>query len=389
MPELILKLPRPHKTQQEVLNSKVRFKTLRCGRRWGKSIIGQDASIRDLLKNKRVAYITPTFGLAEYFFKQELMPMLPPIFKTNSSALNIKLNDGIIQFFSSEALKNMRGQKFHKVIWDEAAYAYNLQEDWENVVRPTLTDYKGDALFVSTPRGFDYYHSLCEKDHPDWQNFHFSTYDNPHIDVQEIEDARLMLPHAVFEQEYMANPMQNADNPFGSDNIKACIIPEMSKKPAKFFGIDLAKSSDYTVILGLDEDGNLAHFERFQKSWGETKEIISKLPKRTMGYIDATGVGDPIAEEVCQILPKLEPFKFTSPSKQELIRGLISSIAQKLLGFTDGVITKELDTFEYVITPTHVKYEARKGFHDDTTIALALADKSRRDMFGKGKYIIR
>ena len=57
----------------------------------------------------------------------------------------------------------------------------------------------------------------------DWASFKFTSYDNPFIDPQEIDEARMQLPAVVFEQEYMANPMENAANPFGTDKIKSCI----------------------------------------------------------------------------------------------------------------------------------------------------------------------
>ena len=73
------------------------------------------------------------------------------------------------------------------VIVDEASYVKDLKEAWERVIRPTLTDYSGKALFVSTPRGFDYFYSLTQNDGQDWRTFKFTTYDNPFIPVAEIE----------------------------------------------------------------------------------------------------------------------------------------------------------------------------------------------------------
>ena len=233
-----LNLYRPHPTQQQVIDCQSRFIVLLCGRRWGKSLISQNISLLKVLSGKKVAYITPTYLLASVFF-DEIIRIGGTIFKTNRTELTIKFMDGELRFFTSENIDMMRGQKFHYVIIDEAAYGKNLKEGWERVIRPTLTDYQGGALFVSTPRGFDYFYSLSQINSGDWKTFKFTTFDNPFIPVSEIEDARLMLPHAVFEQEYMANPMQNADNPFGSDNIRKC-IGDMSTKPPKFYGIDLA-----------------------------------------------------------------------------------------------------------------------------------------------------
>ena len=131
---------------------------------------------------------------------------------------------------------------------------------------------------------------------PDWQSFKFTTYDNPYIDPQEIDDARRQLPEVVFEQEYMANPAENAANPFGSQYIRKCIQP-VTTMPVVAYGIDLAKSVDWTVIVGLDEDGNVAYFDRFQMDWHNTKQTILRLPKCPI-LVDSTGVGDPILEDL-------------------------------------------------------------------------------------------
>ncbi len=103
-------------------------------------------------------------------------------------------------------------------------------------------DYKGKALFVSTPKGKNYFYSLFMNNSNEWESFKFSTYDNPYIDKNEIDDARRQLPEVVFEQEYMANPAENAANPFGTQFIRNCIHP-VSTMPVVAFGIDLAKSS--------------------------------------------------------------------------------------------------------------------------------------------------
>lgn len=366
-------LPKPHEGQKQVLNCSKRFIVLQCGRRWGKSLIAQIISIFYLLKGKRVAYITPTYQLATNFF-DVLVKLLPKIVKTNRSELSIVYGSGLMKFFTAEKLDNLRGYKFHVVIIDEAAMIRNLKDGWEQAVRPTLTDYKGRAYFISTPRGFDYFQSLVQKKDDNWATFHFNTYENPYIPKEEIEEAKRSLPNAVFEQEYMANPMQNADNPFGSDNIRKCIT-ELSDKPVLYWGIDLAKSVDYTVIIGLDENGKVAQFERFQQSWGMTKQrIINVCNIGGNGLIDQTGVGDPIVEELEIENPNLRGFKFTAQSKQDLIKGLMSSIAQQKIKFPKGEITNELETFEYRYTPNGTKYAARDGFHDDCVMALALAN---------------
>lgn len=377
-------IPELHVNQQEIIDSPARFRVVMCGRRFGKSELAQLEIIFEAIKGNAVAYITPTYQLAKTFFNK-LIKTIP--FENNKSDLIINFpNDGSVMFFTGERLDNLRGRKFHLVVIDEASFIPNLEDGWLNSIRPTLTDYKGRALFLSTPKGKNYFYNLFMKSgENDWQGFKFTTYDNPYIDKGEIDDARRQLPEAVFEQEYMANPMENAANPFGSSHIFGCIQP-LSTNPAKYYGIDLAKSVDWTCIVGLDEYGNVSHFDRFQKDWKQTKEHILTLDKNRPIIIDSTGVGDAITEDLQKHFNAMHGFKYTSSSKQQLMELLASTIHKREVGFPDGHIRQELDLFEYQYTSTGVRYNAPDGFHDDCVNALALAVKCRNEHRNAGVY---
>ena len=378
-----IELPTPHLNQKKILDAEKRFIVIMCGRRFGKSELSQILIIKEALNGGQVAYITPTYGLAQVFFER-LTKVLP--FKSNISKLKIYCpNEGSIEFFTGERLDNLRGRKFHLVIVDEAAFIPDLEDGWNNSIRPTLTDYEGKAVFLSTPRGKNFFYSLFMKQgENDWLSFKFSTYDNPHINPREIDEARIQLPEVVFEQEYMANPSENSANPFGNAFIKRCVKP-ISAQPIVCYGIDLAKSVDYTVIIGLDKNGNVAYFDRFQMDWHNTKETIKRLPPAPI-VVDSTGVGDPILEDLLREGVNIEGLKFTSQSKQQLMEGLASAIQQGRIGFPEGVIVDELDVFEYQFTSHGVRYSAPSGFHDDTVMALALAWQNHNIKRGSGRY---
>jgi hypothetical protein len=381
-----IELSEPHINQQAILDNSARFRVVMCGRRFGKSELSQVEIISEALKGNNVAYITPTYKLAKTFF-EKLVKVVP--FENNKSDLIIYFaNGGTVEFYTGERLDNLRGRKFHMVVVDEASFIPNLEDGWLNSIRPTLTDYKGKALFLSTPKGKNYFHSLYLKGlqgENDWQSFKFSTYDNPYIDKAEVEDAKMQLPMAVFEQEYMANPMENAANPFGSSHINACIKPQ-STNQAAFYGIDLAKSFDYTVIIGLDHNGHVCHFDRFQKDWKQTKDTILTLDRSKPIFIDSTGVGDAITEDLQKHFNSMTGFKYTSASKQQLMELLASTIHKGEVGFPDGMIKEELDIFEYQYTSTGVRYNAPSGFHDDCVNALALAVKCKTENKYVGVY---
>jgi hypothetical protein len=378
-----IELPQPHANQQKILDSQARFRVVLCGRRFGKSELSQIEIITNALLGKNVAYITPTYQLARVFFER-LTQAVP--FQSNKSELTIKFpNGGSVDFFTGERLDNLRGRKFHLVVVDEASFIPNLEDGWLNSIRPTLTDYKGRAIFLSTPKGKNFFYSLFLKGgEPDWEAFRFTTYDNPYIDKGEIDDARTQLPEVVFEQEYMANPAENSSNPFGSSYIKQCTFPISPEQPI-VYGVDLAKAVDWTVIIGLDRNGSVCHFDRFQKDWRQTKQTILSLNKAPI-LIDSTGVGDPIFEDLQREGLAINGFKFSSTSKQQLMEGLSSAIQQRKITYPEGNIVNELEVFEYQYTATGVRYSAPPGFHDDCVMSLALAWHHYTRNSGQGRY---
>jgi hypothetical protein len=211
-----------------------------------------------------------------------------------------------------------------------------------------------------------------------------STYDNPYIDPNEIDEARGDLPELAFSQEYMAEFNENVANPFGAMFIQQCTYP-MSTQPTVCYGIDLAKSFDYTVIIGLDQNGTVSYFDRFQEDWRTTKQRIKNLPAAPI-LMDSTGVGDPIFEDLQAEGLDVTGFKFSQTSKQQLMTGLAAAIQQRKIAFPDGAITAELNIFEYEFTATGVKYSAPSGFHDDCVMALALAWNNTNMKRGTGRY---
>lgn len=358
------------------------------GRRWGKSLICQVITCLESMQGKRVAYITPTYLLAKAFFDELALLMPANVAIPNRSDLTFKLiSGGSIRFFTGERLDNLRGLKFHYVIIDEASFIPDLEDGWNNAIRPTLTDYQGKAIFLSTPKGKNFFYSLFLKGidpSSEWESFKFSSYDNPYISDDEIDSARLALPEVVFEQEYMANPAENSANPFGSQALSKC-VSAMSSEPVKVYGIDLAKYSDWTVIIGMDANGNVAYFDRFQSDWASTQNKIRTLPRAPM-LIDSTGVGDPVVEQLQREGLAIEGFKFTSQSKQELMLGLQVAIHQEKIHYPPGMIQEELEIFEYQYSANGVKYSAPSGFHDDCVMALALAWRKLDFKAGTGKY---
>ena len=371
-----------------MLSEAKRFNVLDCGRRWGKSALAVNLLSENALEGHPVAYFAPFYSLLSGTFK-ELYSVLNTVTTRKHDNQFIELaTGGSIEFWSLENPIAGRSRKYKVAIVDEAAFNRNLWQSWTEAIRPTLTDLKGSAWFMSTPKGKNDFYKLWmrgQTGEQDWMSWQMPTITNPHIDPSEIEAARRDLPELAFAQEYLAEFNDNVANPFGLDKIRIC-TGQMSNEPAVCFGIDLAKSFDWSVIIGLDRFGVVSYFERFQRPWNETKEIIRRLPRAAI-KIDSTGVGDPITEDIQRERGDVHSFKYTSTSKQQLMEGLSAAIHQRRIIFPEGTIRAELESFEYQMTGTGVKYTAPPGLHDDCVNALALAwSMYVQDNGGQVKY---
>lgn len=376
--EIKIKLPRLYKLQQEIVDDSARFKVICAGRRVGKTILIRHVAITSILAAKAVVYITPTFVLADEAY-DKIIEVLPQqlITKANKSTRLIEIiGGGSIRFFSGEALSRVRGFEADVMLVDEAAHIPDLQTEWNQSLRPLLLKTKGIGYLISTPYGKNYFYSLFQKGRNldnGFKSWQFSSYQNPYLPIDELDELIKEMPQAIYQQEIEAQPIANAANPFGTDVIIQNTITTLSTNPTIVYGIDVAKTFDYTVIIGLDKDGCVTHFDRFQSPWQVTKERIEALPDDIHKVIDATGAGDVLFEQLQATCSNISGFKFTSSSKPQIMYSLIKAVEKGELKYPEAVAS-EMHTLEYKYTSSgHLTFAAQSGFNDDAVMALAMA----------------
>lgn len=238
MKTIEIKLKRPHKAQKEILSTAKRFNVLKCGRRFGKTSISQELLLNPALDGLPTAYYCPTYkDLADYW--QEFTMLTKDIIQWKSEQLKqIRLiTGGIIDFWSLEDPDSGRGRKYKRVIIDECEKALKLEIAWKGTIRALLTDYKGDCWFLSTPKfGDTYFKQLYrEKENfPDlWQSWTYTTYDNPYIDSNEVNQAKETLDNLYFRCEYLAEDVDMAGMlwAFAFDKTKHITKEELHPDP--------------------------------------------------------------------------------------------------------------------------------------------------------------
>ncbi len=199
-----------HQTQAKVALDKHRFRVLCCGRRWGKTTLAIDQMKgRAAIPNSRIAYIAPTYQQArDIAWSQLKKDCLEASNNINESRLEITLvNGSFITLRGWENIETLRGQQFDMIVIDEIAMMRNFWANWQEIIRPTLTDTKGEGMFISTPKGFNHFYDLfgMEAKDTDYKSFHFTSYDNPFLPVEELDKAKKELTEDRFFQEYEAD----------------------------------------------------------------------------------------------------------------------------------------------------------------------------------------
>ena len=323
-------------------------------------------------------WVAPVYPQAKIAFRRIKRGLPKSLFVANESELTITLPNGAVVWFKSgEKPDNLYGEDVFAAVIDEAS---RVREDSWIAVRSVLTATRGPVRIIGNVKGRSNWHfrlaRKAEAGEPGMAYAKLTAYDAAEggvISIEEIEDAKKLLPDNVFRELYLAEPSDDEGNPFGLAHIAACVAPLSEGRPVAN-GVDLAKSSDWTVAIGLDKDGVCCGFERWQGPWETTVDRILGLVGKTPTLVDSTGVGDPIVERLQKLRRNVfEGYQFSSSSKQKLMEGLAAAIQSGEVRFPDGAIRAELELFEYQYTRTGVRYSAPEGYHDDCVMALALA----------------
>ena len=197
--------------QKTIANDTHRFKVAICGRRFGKTFL----STRELAKfaripGRRVFYVAPTYRQAKITVWEALKSRLLElrwVSKINESDLTVTLvNGSTISLRSGDNPDALRGVGLDFVVLDEFADMDPVV--WQEVLRPTLSDRNGHALFIGTPKGTanwakDIYDMA--KTNPQWKSFSYTTLQGGRVSAEEIEAARADLDARTFKQEYEAS----------------------------------------------------------------------------------------------------------------------------------------------------------------------------------------
>lgn len=400
----------PHAGQRLVLDHPARFKVVNCGRRWGKTVIAAKAIVAESRRPSQMLWwVAPTYRIVKRGY-EEVLKQLPPGALTHEPPPSSNFDAGRavilrfknrtkMEFYSAERPEGMLGAGVDYAVLDEAATM--PPRIWNQIVRPTLMDRKGEAMMISTPRGMNWFYQawLKGQDGQDesWASWTFTSHDNPTLPEGEIDDMKRDLPTMEYEQEVLAKFLAAGSRVFTYDDNSIQYSIEHDT-PLVFpngliegyppagshvvLGIDLAKTHDWTVLYGARaSDRRNVYYERMQAiTWPEQKRRIRRAHKvlRNNGatsvtlIFDSTGVGDPIYEDLEAEGYDAVPVNFSGQHKPNMVKLLAKDLEERKAFILPQRI-EEFEAYAMAVTPGgRFTYSAPEGQHDDVVSAKML-----------------
>jgi len=273
----------PRELQAQLHTELARFNVVVCHRRFGKTVFAINqmikSAVEDLQTGKkapRYAYLAPLFKQAKTVAWDELKRLLIdfPDIKFNEAELRADFMGARIQLYGADNPDTLRGIYLDGVILDE--YAQMNPKMYSEVIRPALSDRKGWAVFIGTPKGknefYDLYHSTNDK--KGWKRFLFKASETGILDDEELELAKQDMADTEFEQEYECSWSAALRGAYYAKEIEAAYdegrVGKVPYDPSKqvVTAWDLGVS-DSTSIWFAQYDGKAINIIDYYESSGE------------------------------------------------------------------------------------------------------------------------
>lgn len=279
--------------QTIVAKDKTRFLLLNCGRRAGKSTYAALKLLSFARKNNNSIsyYVSPSYKQSKAIMWQLLKQYIPRdwIKSTNETELIIYfINESRIELKGADTEPDrLRGVRIDFLVCDEVASFRNWNEVWNAVLRPTLIDSKGSAIFISTPQGFNFWYDLYNTKDTDYKSYTFTTYDNEYIDPNELNKLKLEYTNDMdkFNQEILAQFTQVAgvvykEWNFVTNFIKVEYDSFLPLHATLDFGVN-----DPTSIIWIQRQGSefraIDFYESSNADIGHFAQVINSKPYKT------------------------------------------------------------------------------------------------------------
>ena len=393
---------RPFALQGEIfdaiIHGEAKTVVMAIGRQFGKTWIGAMSALYYALNypGSLIYWFAPYDWQAKSAATklERLLVNCPHRWRATMSSGDYKIDfedkDSRIIFKQAQNDKGIRGETADVIIIDEAAFING--DTVEAVIRPLGALRLKKMIIMSTPFGFNWFYDYFRAGQDQLRDriisFRGRTADNPLVPEANIEEARQFARGKSFEQEYLAEFIEDGGSVF--TGIREAVIDRISIERVEpyFCGIDLGSKQDWTVLTVLNANGEMVHLSRFQFDWDDTvRRLASELDEWgwPAGYIETNGVGavaDLLFKHELNRKRRLWGFQTNAKTKEKMIQELELDIKSKAIGLlNDEALLSEMRMFTFKMTKNgHFQYSARQGFHDDCVMSLAMANQARRNL---------
>jgi hypothetical protein len=268
--------------QDAIYYSDARFRVVVAGRRFGKTYLSTTELLRyaALGKNRNVWYVAPTYKAAKDIAWDMLKEEVPKgwIRKINESELSMRLvNGSVISLKGAEKPDNLRGRSVDFVVLDE--FADMKPETWSEVLRPSLSDKQGHALFIGTPKGRNHFYDLWTQDLDDWQSFQYTTLEGGNVPDYEIEAAKRDLDERTFKQEYEAAFVNYSGIIYYNFDRQKSVEPTLLGEDVLHIGMDF-NLDPMSAVVAIRQGSSLRIIDEIVIYGSNTDEIADEIKQR-------------------------------------------------------------------------------------------------------------
>ena len=388
----------------ELLKGPAKYVTVVAPRQVGKTFLSLQSllywSIND--PGSTIFFCSPTYQQAKKPMEElyDAIQSSGIVKSYNRSDFKIELKNGSqILFKSTERADNLRGYTGDYMVVDEAAY--QGEEVWGSVLRPIMLVRGKKVLFISTPKGNNWFKKMYDagqdKDQTNYASCRMHYSENPYLDVAELQEAKRSLPEHIFKAEYEGSFVDSGATVFG-DLEKNVYLGDWMKPVGKVYcGIDLGRADDYTVATFMDSNGTVIDIYRENKQdWSiMVSQILERIRKwNATVMIEVNSIGDVVFEMIKKQYQDTHPFVTSNKSKNDIIEGLAVDLNNVEVRIPSETLFPplqfELSIFEYEYSPKTrtLRYNAPAPFHDDCVMSLAIANYNRKQNRHLGTYAV-
>ena len=405
--EVVLKISYVPCLEKVLFHDKARRKVITKGRRLGLTRSLAQFFIEEMLSRPGIKIMwgdTVTGNIRKYIerYWMPILKKLPKqIWEWRKQDNTITINKSLCDFRSADRPENWEGFGYHYIFLNEAGIILDNRYLWENAVRPMLIDFKDSvAIIGGTPKGKNLFYELWEDAKQNTTGrkkaYQFSTYENPFLNKEEIEEMAKDLPENIVRQEIYGEFVDITENYLFPYSLvyKAMHMEECADESGlEIWGLDVARGGDDYTVLAKRRGMHVYELKKYHglDTMETVNQVIAEFRKAKQRpyqiFVDTIGLGAGVYDRLKQlsypVFPAIVSQRATRQELKNMRAEMYFNLKDKLeLGLkvvNDSDLLMELTNIRYIfdnqgrlfLEPKE-KLKQRLGRSPDCADAVAL-----------------